>query len=274
MAEIPQHPYREPDLAPLRLIDASFTGQGALGTAVSGAILRRVARGELAATARIHRTGPILAFGRIDRLAPGYERAIEIAGELGYEPVERIAGGRAAAFHEGTLAFSRATAERSGAFTGTHARYAAMAELVARALRTVGLDARVGEIPGEYCPGAYSVNARNEVKIAGLGQRVIAGGAHVGGVIVVGGEDRIREVLVPVYEALELEWEPETAGSVAGELGIGEEGVEELTAAVRDAFVAELAKEHRIEPAELDEATLALAAKIGPDHATPRRTRL
>ena len=254
-----------PEMTPLRLIDAAFAGQGALGTAVSAAILRRVARGELAATARIHRTGPILAFGRIDRLSPGYARAIEVARELGYEPVERIAGGRAAVFHEGTLAFSRATPERTGAYTGTHERYRAMAELLAAALRDVGVDARVGEVAGEYCPGEYSVNARGEVKIAGLGQRVIAGGAHVGGVIVVGGEDRVREVLVPVYEALGLEWRPETAGSIAAELGTGPGETESLTAAVRDAFVARLATEHEIEPAEIDAATLALAEKLGPD---------
>jgi len=272
MTLTPTNPPNQPNpgqhRTPLRLIDASFAGQGALGTAVSAAILRRVARREILSTARIHRTGPILAFGRIDRLSPGYPRAIATAEELGYEPVERIAGGRAAVFHEGTLAFSRATPERDS-FVGTHPRYAAMAELLAVALRTVGLDARVGEVPGEYCPGTYSVNARGAVKIAGLGQRVIAGGAHVGGVIVIGGEDRIRAVLIPVYEALGLNWEPETAGSVATELGVGEDGIEELTAAVRDAFVAGLAAEHLIEPAELDEATLAMAAKLGRDHATP-----
>ena len=36
-----------------------------------------------------------------------------------------------------------------------------MSGLVRDALSRVGVaDPRVGEVPGEYCPGAYSVNAR------------------------------------------------------------------------------------------------------------------
>src|SRR5436190_327614 len=86
-------------------------------------------------------------------------------------------------------------------------------------LRTLGVDARVGEIPGEYCPGAYSVNARGATKLAGIGQRMIRGAAHMGGVVVATGADQIADVLVPVYEALELDWDPATSGSVAKELG-------------------------------------------------------
>ena len=49
----------------------------------------------------------------------------------------------------------------------------------------------------------------------GVGQRVIRGGAHVGGVLTVGQSPALREVLIPVYEALELDFRPETAGGVA-----------------------------------------------------------
>ena len=94
-----------------------------------------------------------------------------------------------------------------------------MGELIASALRELGVDARVGEVPGEYCPGAYSVNARGQVKLAGIGQRMIRGGAHLGGVVVASGGDEIPRVLVPVYEALDLDWDPSTSGSVAEELG-------------------------------------------------------
>ena len=71
---------------------------------------------------------------------------------------------------------------------------------------SLGVDARVGEVAGEYCPGEFSVNARGAAKLAGIGQRVVVGGAHVGGVIVVRGAGRIREVLTPIYEALEIDW--------------------------------------------------------------------
>ena len=42
-------------------------------------------------------------------------------------------------------------------------------------LGRLGVDARVGEVPGEYCPGAFSVNARGRIKLAGVGQRLISG---------------------------------------------------------------------------------------------------
>jgi octanoyl-[GcvH]:protein N-octanoyltransferase len=258
----------------LRLIDASFAGQADLGTGVSAALMRRVARGEIDSTMRIHRTGPILAFGRLDKLRLGYPRAVAIARERGYEPIERLAGGRAAVFHEGTISFSLATRERS-ANAGTHARFAAMAETVTAALAGLGIDARVGEVPGEYCPGDYSVNARGAVKLAGIGQRVITAGAHVGGVLVVRGAARTREILEPIYEALETEWDPATSGSVAAELG---EADEPLPAADPDPLVARviaalreaLAERYEVEDAELDEPTMRLAAELRDRHAAPR----
>ncbi len=99
----------------------------------------------------------------------------------------------------------------------THDRFALIAGIVAGALRRLGVDARIGEVPGEYCPGAWSVNARGAVKLAGIGQRIVAGGAHVGGVLVVTDGALLRETLDPVYAALGLEWDPATAGAVEDE---------------------------------------------------------
>ncbi|MFP6639017.1 MAG: hypothetical protein VCC04_02140, partial [Myxococcota bacterium] len=65
-----------------------------------------------------------------------------------------------------------------------------------------------------YCPGDYSVNADGRIKLMGVGQRVIQGAAHLGGVIVVRESDRTREVLTPIYEALGLDWDPSTVGAV------------------------------------------------------------
>ena len=89
--------------------------------------------------------------------------------------------------------------------------------LMVRAFASLGIDARVGEVPGEYCPGADSVNARGERKLMGVGQRLVSRGSHVGGVVVVDGADRVNDVLVPVYRALGLEWRPEATGAVAEE---------------------------------------------------------
>lgn len=255
----------------LRVIEESFGRDADLGTGVSAALLRRVARGELEPTARLHRTAPILAFGRLDKLHPGYAEAVAIAREHGYEPIERLAGGHAAVFHEGTVSFSLAV-PAADAYAGTRPRFEAMAEQIAVALRALGTDARIGEVEGEYCPGAFSVNARGAAKLAGIGQRVIRGGAHLGAVVVVRGARPIRTVLEPIYAALELDWKPETTGSLALELGEGDEPlplatadplIERTIAALREA----LARDHELIDAELDDETRALAAELRSDHA-------
>ena len=264
-------PIQEAPRPPLELIDQSFEGRSALGTGVSAAIMRRVARGDLPPTARVHRTGRSLAFGRMDRLSPGYRDALAIAREHGYEPIERMAGGRAAVFHEGTIAFSKASKEPA-LRTGTRPRFEEMAAIVAGALQRLGLDARVGEIPGEYCPGEWSINFAGRTKLAGIGQRVIAGGAHVGGVLVFRGADEIREVLVPVYEALGLEWDPETAGSVEDALGAPPppaDGPDPLLVEVKDAMRAELAERYELRDAAIDETTMRMAEELRSFH-TPK----
>lgn len=268
----PTSPNPEP-LPELQVIETSFAGQADLGTGVSAALMRRVARGDLPATARMHRTGPIVAFGRLDKLRPGYREAVAIARRHGYEAVERLAGGRAAVFHEGSISFSLATRE-AGAYAGTKPRFSTMADTVAAALTSLGVDARVGEVEGEYCPGEYSVNARGAAKLAGIGQRVISGGAHMGGVLVVRGAERIRSVLEPVYEALEVEWEPATTGSVALELGEADEPLaagepDPLVAATIEALRIALAQRFRLVDAELDEGTMRLAGELREAHASP-----
>ena len=244
---------------PLRLVRQPCPDNPALGTAVSRAILNRVAAGELPPTLRLHRPGPILAFSRQDRASPGFAAAVRAAREAGFEPVLRLAGGRAAVFHERTLACSWAIPDRRPAARTTE-RFRELAELLAAALDGLGVDARVGEVPGEYCPGAWSVNAGGRTKLAGIGQRLIAGAAHRGAVVVVGGSDRIRDVLVPVNDALGLDWDPATAGSIEDELG--EVGLSQ----VEEAILARLRERHELSEEELDAETLELAERLEPNH--------
>lgn len=237
----------------LRLIRHSFPDQPELSTAISRTILQRVAAGELPPTIRIHRPGKEVAFGRQDLSNPGYAVAADAARAAGFAAVERLAGGRAAVFHTGTIAIARAYADPQPP-KRTYARFEEAAELIAGTLRELGVDARVGEVPGEYCPGAYSVNARGKTKLSGIGQRMIRGGAHMGGVIVASAGDEIARVLVPVYEALQLDWDPATSGSAAEELG-REVDVGEL----EEALIAELAKSYELVDAELDDETMRRA---------------
>ncbi len=243
----------------LQLIRDACPRGAAHGTAVSGAILRRVAAGELPETARLGRPGRLVTFGRRDAVSPGYRSAVEVSRAAGYDVVERIAGGRAAAYNGQALNLSRAHRDPSPA-RATRARFTEMAELVRAALARLGVDARIGEVPGEYCPGAFSVNAGGRVKLAGIGQRLIKGGAHVGCVVVAADSGGLREVLVPVYEALGIDWEPATAGSVEDEVA----GIE--AAEVEAAILAELVERFEVGEARLDAETLALADQLEQRH--------
>jgi lipoate-protein ligase A len=252
-------------LRPLRLIRDTFPVDPVLDTAVSRAVLLRVARGELPETMRLGRPGAMVAFGRRDVASHGYEAAVRAARSQGFEAVERLAGGRAAVYHEQTVAIAHAAPDRD-AIPGTRARFDELAAIIAAALGSLGIDARVGEVAGEYCPGEHSVNARGATKLAGIGQRLIKGGAHLGAVVVAGGSDRIRDVLVPVYGALELEWEPSTVGSIEDELGAA--GLEAAEAAILE----QLATRYAVEEEPLDQATLTLAGVLAPQHASPTKS--
>jgi len=131
-------------------------------------------------------------------------------------------------------------------------------ERLAGALADLGVDARVGEVPGEYCPGAYSVNARGKVKLVGTAQRLVRGAALLGAVIVVRDGAGVREVLRDVYEKLELDWDDSTAGSVAEEVP---------GASVLDVEQAVLAAYPDIEYGNIDDGTLALARELVPEHS-------
>lgn len=243
----------------VRLIHERTARPAGLETGLSHATLLGVGSGRLPETLRLHPTVDIVAFGRQDAVSPGFATAVEAARAAGFAPVERLAGGRAAVFHTRTLAFAWAmpNPEPRG---GIHERFALLADLVATALRSLGADARVGEVPGEYCPGAYSVNLGGRVKVMGVGQRLVRGGAHLGGVIVVADGHRVREVLEPVYAALGLAWDPGTAGDLASALpgvGLGE---------VAQALAAELGRRFRVEEGEIDALTLTEGDELAAAH--------
>ena len=240
----------------MNLLRTEFTDRPAFDTAVSRAILEGVAQGRLPETFRIGRPGAMVAFGKLDLASPGYPDAAHAARAGGFEAVKRLAGGRAAVFHEHTIAFAWAGRARD-TWSGTHERFRNVAAIIERALQRLGVDARVGAVPREYCPGDYSVNARNRTKLAGIGQRLIRGAWHIGGVIVVSEGERVGDILVPVYEALGLDWDPATAGAVADEAP----GV--TWGDVANALLQEL-PDH--EGALLDATTLAAAQRFEPEH--------
>lgn len=250
-----------------------------MGPAISRALLERVAGGESGETIRLSRPGRVVAFGRQDVVGAGYPAAVAAAREAGYEAMERLAGGHAALYFEGALSFTHTVPDPEPP-RRTKARFNEVCELLCEAFARLGVDARIGEVPGEYCPGAYSVNAGGRVKLAGVGQRMIRGGAHVGAVIVVRDSAEVRRVLSPVYAALNLEWRPETTGAVleearpadavaqpAGGVAATEPG--QALATVEEAILYALASRYDLRPAKLDSATLAHAERIAERYRSP-----
>ncbi|GAB7095631.1 biotin/lipoate A/B protein ligase family protein [Halolamina litorea] len=165
-----------------------------------------------------------LAFGRRDANEPGYDDARAAARERGFPPAERSVGGRAVAYTGTTVAFA-ALEPTDESRAGITERYEAAVETVIDALATVGVDAERGEPADSFCPGDYSVQARCSPtkngetdafgKLAGIAQRVTAGAALVSGVVTVADRAEIRDVLEPVYDALDVPFDPKSVGSVA-----------------------------------------------------------
>ena len=178
-------------------------------------LLSEVKTGSREAMLRFYRPEPTVAFGQRDAKLPGFAAAEAAARKNGFQPVIRKAGGRAAAYHQGTLVVDHIQRE-DDAILGAKARFAFFAELFTQALKSLGVDAGVGEIPGEYCPGEFSVYGRgpaHSIKLVGTAQRVVAGAWLFSSVIVVENSAPIRAVLADSYAALGLEWDPATAGA-------------------------------------------------------------
>lgn len=222
----------------------------AADVAVSHALLDSVSAGRLGPIFRLYPAMPVLAFGMADRIQQGYPDAVRIAEAHGFSPIERLAGGRAAVFHESTLAFTWARPEDDSRI-GITARFREISGLLNEAFGDLGISTQIGEVEGEYCPGEYSINIGGRVKVMGVGQRLVRGAAHVGGVIVVDGATRIRNVLIPVYRALKIDWDPRTVGALADRSpGIS-------TDDVASAVIRRLEDRYEVKESRLDNSILA-----------------
>jgi len=242
-------------LAPADLLEGRAGEDPVLDLALATALLQQVAAGHRAPVIRVYRPAPTLAFGRRDSFLPGFARAAAAASSAGFTPAIRSAGGRAAAYHAECLVIDEIVAARD-AMADVDTRFAAEADSQAQALRGLGIDARVGEVPGEYCPGRFSVNARGQTKLIGAAQRIISGAWLFSTVVVVRGTSPVRAVLEEVYGALGLDWDPASVGSVADELPGAT--VEQVKAAL----LAPLAERYGLTPAHLTDADLAAAREL------------
>jgi lipoate-protein ligase A len=249
-------------LIDVEFLTSSAGGDPALDVALPHALLDRVAHGHRRPVLRCYRPRATVAFGRRDTFLSGFPTAVAAARRHGFTPVIRGAGGRAAAYDEGSLIFDEVMPSDGSQI---RQRFADDARRQARALQRLGVDARVGEVPGEYCPGEFSINARGRVKLVGAAERIVRGAWLHSSVIVVEGASRLRAVLEDVYAALGLEWDPDTTGAVA------DEAPRARFDDVRDAVLAEYEARYALTPAPITADDLASAAGLLDRHRVDQR---
>ncbi|MEV6235386.1 hypothetical protein [Lentzea sp. NPDC051838] len=146
---------------------------------------------------------PTVAFSGRDLRSPGITKATEIAQAAGFETVVRSPGGRMVAYDSGAVVIDHLDRTTGIRHAGS-ATFAANAESHARVLRR-HVDARVGEVDGEYCPGEYSINVGGVAKVVGSAQRVTSTGSLFSTVVQVDVSDAVRAVIADVSDALGYE---------------------------------------------------------------------
>lgn len=186
--------------------------------AYSTTLLRAVQHGPVdGPIVRMYRPEPTVSFGQQDVRMAGYERARQHSFEHGFTPTVRRVGGRAAAYHQGSLIIDHIQPEHDAIF-GFRERFEYFGQLFTTALQRLGVEAAVGEIPGEYCAGEFSVHAilnpEHRIKLAGTAQRVVKGAWLFSTSLVIEDGRAVRDVLTDVYQALDIEFLPATAGAV------------------------------------------------------------
>ena len=185
------------------------------GFGLQQAVLEEVAAGERGPSALLWTSSKYVGATQPETRLPGFGEAVRLAGEAGFPVLVRNSGGGAVAANLGSLSFSL-TFPVKDLRHGLYERYAEGVDLVAAALRRVGVEAEGGEVEGEFCPGAYSVRSGGPrgIKHAGLAQRVTRRAARVEALILVSETAEVREILGRFYGALGLPFRPGSVGDL------------------------------------------------------------
>jgi octanoyl-[GcvH]:protein N-octanoyltransferase len=162
---------------------------------------------------RFRRPRPTAAFSPQDTTHPAYERIKEQARANGFEPIERGTGGRLTLFDEQALAITLIV-PHPAPHQHTLQRYEVFAATIVTVLTNLGLDARLGELPNEYCPGKYSINAAGRVKLVGIAQRMNRKCVQMGAIIAVERSEKACAAIAEAYAAMGLTFDPATYGAI------------------------------------------------------------
>lgn len=173
--------------------------------------------------------------GRLDARHPRLAEVLALARAAGVAPVRRLAGGHAATLDRGCRCLGWAQPHPRLEESGE--RYELISETIAKALGALGVASSLGESPGEWCPGAWSVQGPAG-KLAGLAQRVVSGGAWCEALIVIRAAPELRDLAREVHQVLGLEW----SDSAQGELATLLTGAADPHEAFTDALIGALAE--------------------------------
>ena len=207
------------------------------GFGLQQAVLEEVAAQQRGPAALMWTSSRYIGATRQETRLPGFEAATEAASDLGFPVLVRNSGGGAVAANRGSLSFSL-TFPVEDLRHGLYERYAGGLDLIASALRRIGVEAERGEVEGEFCPGAYSVRSGGPwgIKHAGLAQRVTRRSARLEALVLVSETDGVRAVLERVYSLLGLPFRPESVGDVPADIP---RVIEALSEEVRGRYEAE-----------------------------------
>jgi octanoyl-[GcvH]:protein N-octanoyltransferase len=162
---------------------------------------------------RFRRPRPTAAFSPQDATHPDYERIKDQARADGLEPIERGTGGRLTMFDEHALAITLLSPHPEP-HQHTMERYEIFSDVIAGALLKLAIDARVGELPNEYCPGKFSINAEGRIKLVGIAQRMNCRCVQMGAIIAIERSERACAAIADAYRAMALPFDPKTYGAI------------------------------------------------------------
>ncbi len=237
-------------LSTVQILIAEHLAYPGDGFGLQQAVLEEVAAGARGPTALMWTSSRYVGATRLETRFPGFGEAVRLAEEVGFPVLLRNSGGGAVAANEGSISFSL-TFPVEDLRHGLYERYAEGVELVAAALRRVGVEAEAGEVEGEFCPGAYSVRSGGPrgVKHAGLAQRVTRRAARLETLILVSKTGELVPVLRNFYGSLDVPFRPGSIGDLKG-VSVPQ---------VIGALSTEVGERYAAEEARLDEGLLSRA---------------
>lgn len=207
---------------------------------------------------RLYRPAPTVAFSRREEGLPGFADAVGEAMAFGFEPVIRPAGGRMVALDEDWLVLDVIAPEDRSRNVSHRSVFSDFGTRFVSALKSLGIDAAVGPVEGEYCPGDYSINARGEVKIVGTAQRVTRGARLFSACIPFALSPHAAELFDRVNDLLGLAWNPASLGSVSAEAPAAT--MNALENAILENFAPHVDRERELADVLSEQTTLRLAS--------------